>query len=98
MSLAKSIHKIVAAGLCYSVSLGPVLSADANSVTVNKPQASIFVRPYQAASVPPIDIQNSNRFGQLIRGSNLYLTVQDAIALALEDNIDLQIQRYSPLL
>jgi outer membrane protein TolC len=98
MPFVKSIRKIAAAGLCYAVSLGPILSADADNIRVDKPQSSMFIRSYQAASVPPIDIQNSTRFGQLIRGSNLYLTVQDAIALALENNIDLQIQRYSPLL
>jgi outer membrane protein TolC len=33
----------------------------------------------------------------LIRGGKLYLTVQDAIALAIENNIDLEIDRYGPL-
>ena len=33
-----------------------------------------------------------------MRAGTLYLTVQDAIALALENNIDLEVSRYNPLL
>lgn len=98
MAFLKFARQAVAAGLCYSLSLGPVLAADETNVRVDKPQSFVLVRPYQATSVPPINTQNSNRFAQLTRGSNLYLTAQDAIALALENNIDLAVQRYSPLL
>ena len=31
-------------------------------------------------------------------GGNLYLTVQDTIALALENNLDIAVQRYGPFL
>ena len=41
---------------------------------------------------------NSSRFDALIRAGNLYLTAQDAINLALENNIDIEVQRYGPLL
>ncbi|MGI8958638.1 MAG: TolC family protein [Bryobacteraceae bacterium] len=34
----------------------------------------------------------------LVRAGNLYLTAQDVIALALENNLDIEIQRYGPLL
>ena len=34
----------------------------------------------------------------LMRAGKLYLTVQDAIALAIENNLDLEIDRYGPLL
>ncbi len=34
----------------------------------------------------------------MIRAGNLYLGVQDVIALALENNIDIEVQRYGPLL
>jgi outer membrane protein TolC len=33
----------------------------------------------------------------LIKGGNLYLSVQDAISLALENNIDVEVQRYGAL-
>ena len=57
-----------------------------------------IVRPYKAASVPPIRTENSSRLGDLIRSGNLYLTVQDAIALALENNLQLEVARYGPVL
>jgi len=31
-----------------------------------------------------------------VRGGNLYLSVQDVIALVLENNLDIAVQRYSP--
>ena len=33
-----------------------------------------------------------------MRAGTLYLTVQDAIALALENNIDIEVARYNPLI
>ncbi len=48
--------------------------------------------------VAPARLSNSSRLETLIRGGNLYLTVQDAIALALENNLDIAIQRYGPFL
>ncbi len=57
-----------------------------------------LTRPYQARYVPPINLNNSSRFDSLIRAGNLYLSAQDVIALALENNIDIEVQRYGPLL
>jgi outer membrane protein len=48
--------------------------------------------------VVPARLANSPRLESLIRGGNLYLTVQDAIALALENNLDIAVQRYGPFL
>jgi outer membrane protein TolC len=56
------------------------------------------IRPYQARKVPPIRLFNSSRLELLIRGGNLYLTAQDVVALAIENNIDIEVQRYGPLL
>jgi outer membrane protein TolC len=55
-------------------------------------------RPYQSRYVPPVNLANSTRLDSLIRAGNLYLTAQDVVALALENNIDIEIQRYGPLL
>ncbi len=49
---------------------------------------------YKTHYVAPIDMSNSGRIDQLIRAGNMYLSLNDAIALALENNIGLQIQRY----
>jgi outer membrane protein len=59
---------------------------------------SWLTRPYQARSVPPINLANTSRIGALVRNGNLYLTSADVVALALENNIDIEVQRYGPLL
>src|SRR5262252_9224352 len=61
----------------------------------------IFVRiagPYRPTEAPPIKLANSARLDSLLRAGNLYLSLQDAIALALENNLDIAIQRYTPLI
>jgi outer membrane protein TolC len=64
-----------------------------------RPQGSIFTRPYRAAQIPDIRPGNSSRLASLIRGGTLYLSAQDAIALALDNNIDVELARYqAPLL
>ena len=55
-------------------------------------------RPYQARIVPPPVLANSNRLESLLVAGNLYLSIQDCIALALENNLDIAIQRYVPAL
>lgn len=63
-----------------------------------RPSAFVAVRPYLPAQVPPVRLGNSGRIGNLVRAGILYLTVQDAIALALENNIDIEVARYNPIL
>ena len=55
-----------------------------------------FTRAYRAVEVPPISLANSGRLDSLLRAGKIYLSLQDAIALALENNIDIEIQRYGP--
>ncbi|MBV9401194.1 MAG: TolC family protein [Bryobacterales bacterium] len=64
---------------------------------VERPKSSVFWRPYQAPTVPPSRTTNSDRLYGLIRAGKLYLTLQDAIGLAIENNLDLEIDRYGPL-
>ncbi len=74
----------------------------------SQPEMPPFTRPdqgwrkwtktYQPTEVPPINLTNSNRLELLIKGGNLYLSVQDAIALALENNIDIEVQRYGAII
>ncbi|HXN49662.1 MAG TPA: TolC family protein [Bryobacteraceae bacterium] len=55
---------------------------------------SRFLRPYEPKDVLPVDVANSGRLESLLRAGNIYLSLQDAIALALENNLDIHIQRY----
>src|SRR5580700_4753224 len=64
---------------------------------VQRPQAPVLWRPYKQPSLPPVLLTNSDRLHSLIRAGRLYLTLQDAIALAIENNLDLQVDRFGPL-
>ncbi len=57
-----------------------------------------FAYPYTARWVPMPNLTNSPRLDALIRAGDLYLSLQDAIALALENNLDIEVQRYGPSL
>jgi outer membrane protein TolC len=52
--------------------------------------------PYFPIKVAPPDLANSPRIDQLIHDGKMELSLQDAIALALENNLDIAIQRYTP--
>lgn len=51
--------------------------------------------PYQAHSVPEANLTNSARINTLIQNGTLMLSLDDAITLALENNLDLVIARYN---
>src|SRR5262249_3084488 len=44
---------------------------------------------------PKLNFQNSPKFHDLIRAGNLYLSLSDALALALENNLDIELSRFS---
>ena len=50
---------------------------------------------YAPSRVPKPNLANSPRLDQLMRDGKLYISLQDAIALALENNLDLAIARYN---
>ena len=52
--------------------------------------------PYRQSSVPQPLLTNSSRIDQMIKDGKLYLSLQDAVELALENNLDIQVQRYYP--
>ena len=55
-----------------------------------------FAHPYQPSTVEPVSFQNSPRLDSLLRAGKLYLSLQDAISLALENNLDVELQRFTP--
>ena len=62
-----------------------------------RPDRNVLVRPYSPVQVPPIRTENAPRLASLVRAGALYLTLQDAIAIALENNIDVEVARYGPI-
>ena len=63
---------------------------------VTSPEGIKLTFPYRAQQVSPPSMINSPRTYDLIRAGNLYLSLQDAISLVLENNLDIQLQRYTP--
>ncbi len=70
------------------------------AIRVDPPKGGLgwLTRPYQKTEIPPINVANTDRLEALVRAGNLYLSAPDVIALALENNLDIEIQRYGPLL
>lgn len=89
-------RQMLAAGLCCLLSLPPAAAQQA-AIAPREPAANPLLRPYLPQHVPPARLGNSPRLAELIKAGQLYLSLDDAIALALENNIDLEIARYSPI-
>src|SRR5260370_7526173 len=53
------------------------------------------IAPYLPHHVPEASLQNSPRIEQLVHNGTIMLSLDDAIALALENNLDLAIARYN---
>src|ERR1700676_553705 len=53
------------------------------------------IRPYTPSHIGPPDLANTARIDQLIHDGKVYLSLNDAIALALENNLDIAISRYN---
>jgi len=60
-----------------------------------KPAFPNVIAPYTARNVPPPDLTNTPRIDQLMRDGKIYLSMDDAVALALENNLDIGIARYN---
>src|SRR6202167_3317236 len=53
------------------------------------------IAPYTARHLAAPNLANTARIDQLMRDGKLYLSLNDAIALALENNLDIAIARYN---
>ena len=88
-------RKSIATGLCLA---SLTWAQDTTPIEPARPRAPIIIRPYLPVTVPPVRLANSPRLQELVRAATLYLTAQDAIALALENNIDIEVSRYNPFI
>lgn len=57
-----------------------------------------FTSVYKRPHVADVNMSNSLRVDRLLRDGNLYLSLEDTIALALENNLDVAYMRYEPLI
>src|SRR5580698_6534203 len=51
--------------------------------------------PYVEHPIAPLDLSNSPLIRQLLRSGNIYLSLPDAVALAIQNNLDIELERYS---
>jgi len=58
------------------------------------PIAPNFLRPYEPQPVAPVVMENSARLRDLIRDRKLELSLADALALAIENNLDITVERF----
>jgi outer membrane protein TolC len=80
--------------------LPPAPSADPHPFVVTdytKPKRAFpnVIAPYTPRDVPPPDLSNTPRIDTLMRDGKIYLSMDDAVALALENNLDIAISRYN---
>lgn len=60
-----------------------------------KSQFPNLVAPYTPRRVAPPNLANTSRIDQLMHDGKLYISMNDAVALALENNLDIAISRYN---
>lgn len=71
------------------------VSAQQQPFHISLPHSRNPFAAYLPSTVPPINLTNSPRLEALERDGKLYLSLRDAIALALENNLDLAYFRYN---
>lgn len=66
-------------------------------VDYSKPRSHLFnvLAPYEPRTVPAPSFANTPRIDQMLKDGKLMLSLDDAITLALENNLDLAIARYN---
>jgi len=69
----------------------------AQGPVIDKPTGTFLWRPYLPPILHPTRMTNTERIHSLIRAGKLYLTVQDAIALAIENDLNIEVARNGPL-
>ena len=91
---SKVIFAAVLTGILSAQTPGdqrPTISLDSNGHWYER-----LRNPYRAPGVSAVDYSNSPRIDSLLRAGQLYLSLKDALALAVENNLDLELQRFAP--
>ena len=71
---------------------------DATKPHAEQPSPFSLRGSYRPAHIPDLPAGAITRFNGLIREGKLYLSLHDAIALAIENNLDVEVSRYNLLL
>ena len=68
---------------------------DVNQYSRPRTHLPNLLAPYSVRHVDSANIANTSRIDQLLRDGKLYISMNDAVALALENNLDIAIARYN---
>jgi len=95
MSFPKSLLAIF---LCIAMAVP--MFGQAGSLQTDNGHGFIYrlTRDYRVRDVHNVNFADSQRIDALMRAGNIYLSLRDAIALALENNLDIESSRYAPQL
>jgi len=79
-------------------SIAPVASLGLGKHDFSRPLSAFpnIFRPYQSIQIETPVLTNSPRLDQLVQDGKLQLSLQDAVELALENSLDIAVQRYYP--
>ena len=98
---------LIATAICFAISMSaqnqpsgspsspPVPAQTGQRFQFSMPKSHNPLNAYAPDNVPEPVLSNSPHLAQLIRDGKLYLSLKDAIDLALQDNLDLAIARYN---
>lgn len=82
--------------LCVALTLAPLSAFSQSYGYMQNRDRNWLIRNYVPSHPAPASFANSPRLESLLRAGNLYLGLQDAIAISLENNLDIELQRFGP--
>ena len=89
MNRGTGIRPVLSIVLAFVLLAGPLAAAPQTPGGDTVPPAAALPRMSR-----PVSFDNSPRVDELIRAGNLYLSLQDALALAIENNLDIELERF----
>ena len=95
----KFVQSFFAVLLCGLMAVAPAFG-QTQSFTLNNNQGFVgsLTYPWRPHGLAEVNFEDSGRLEKLMRAGVIYLSLRDAIALALENNLDIEVARYYPKL
>src|ERR1700685_3078874 len=95
MNATSCIKKAIRSAVCFIVIPVTVFAQTNAPVSFAMPKSRNPISAYAPSGVAEPQLTNSTLLTQLIRDGKLYISLKDAIRLALQNNLDLAIARYN---
>lgn len=92
------IKSVIAVLLSGTLVLPAFAQTQAYTLETGHGFISRLTTPYRVRPVSQVSFEDSPRLEKLMRAGVIYLSLRDAIALALENNLDIENARYTPKL